>query len=243
MLKSLSLMSVRAITLLATTQAYSHVLCAPNNPQVNIGHQHNQTYTVPRIQPVVQHVVTRTVRPNHNQQKHLQAQRARQQKALANQRRINQQRRQQARRAQQQAAARKAQIIRQQQAAAQQARAARQKAALQAARYRAPAPAPRVVYQQPVQQQVTHYHAPQPVYSRPVAKQYVPSRTSVSFQVNTSHRIHNHTRRNIHRAQRPTQVLRFPQQPRRVLHKRAHQKRYHAHHNAHRNYQWVDNKH
>ena len=137
MLKSLSLISVSAVTLLATTQAYSHVLCAPNNPQVNIGHQHNQAYTVPRIQPVAQHVVRRTAQQNPNQQKHLQAQRARQQKALANQRRINQQRRQQAQRAQQQAAARKAQLIRQQQAAAQQARAARQQAALQAARQRA----------------------------------------------------------------------------------------------------------
>ena len=237
MLKSLSLISVSAITLLATTQAYSHVLCAPNNPQVNIGHQHNQSYTVPRIQPVVQHVVARPVQQNHNQQKHLQAQRARQQKALANQRRINQQRRQQAQRAQQQAAARKAQLIRQQQAAAQQARAARQQAAQQAARYRAPAPkivyqqpVQKVVYRQAVQQPVTHYHAPQPVYTRPVVRQYVPAQTSISFQVNTG-RAHNHG------------ALRYPKQARRLMHRRTHQKRYHVQHNNHQNYQWVNKNH
>lgn len=212
MLKSLTLLSVSAVTLLASTQAYSHILCAPNNPQVNVSHAHNQAYTVPRIQPVVRHVVAR---PVHNQQtqKHMQAQRARQQQALANQRRVNQQRRAQAQRIQQQVAARKAQQIRQQQAAAQRARAARQQAAQRAARFRQPVqqavyrqPAQRVVYRQPAPQ-VTYYQAPAAVV------QYVPARTSVSLQVNTARRVHSHTPHNVRHVNRALNVMHYPSQP------------------------------
>lgn len=260
MLKSLTLLSVSAVTLLATTQAYSHVLCAPNNPQIHYEHSHDRAYTVPRIQPVTTQSVQRTVHRvnNQQQQQHLQAQRARQQQALANQQRINQQRRAQAQRIQQQVAARKAQQIRQQQAAAQRARAARQQAALQASRnrvaapqpvYRQPVqqpqrvvyrqPAPQVVYQQPVQQivyrqpapQVTYIQAPAPVYVAPVTR-YIPARTSVSFQVNTGRRHHRHARRHIKRVHRSRQVVRYPKRPR----------HYNVRVNAHRHHQWKNKR-
>ena len=207
MLKSFGLISFSAAVLFTTTQAHSHVLCVPNNPQVHIGHAHDQPYTVPRIQPVVRHVVPRANHVNHDRQKHLQAQRARQQRALANQRRINQQRRIQAQKNQQQAAARKAQQIRQQQAAAQRARVARQQAAVRATQYRAPAH--KTVYHQPIQQ-VSHYHAPAPVYVAQPIRQYVPTRSSISFQINTNRRVHRLARRHIRHARQSRQVLRFP---------------------------------
>jgi len=255
MLKSLTLLSVSAATLLATTQAYSHVLCAPNNPQLNVSHSHNQAYSVPRIQPVVRHVAARPAYNQQNQQ-HLQAQRARQQQALANQRRINQQRRAQAQRVQQQTAARKAQQIRQQQAAAQRARAARQQAAQRAAQSRQLAqravhrqPVQQAVYRQPVQRIVYQQPRPQPqrvvyqpapqitYYQAPAPVRYVPARTSVSFQINTNRRVHNHARRHIRRVHQSRQVMRYPKQPRRMHHRVA-KKRYHGRSHGHRNYQW-----
>lgn len=82
MRKSLALLSVTAATLLTTTQAYSHVLCAPNNPQMNIGHVHNQAYSVPRIQAVIRHAPRSVTALNH-QHEHLQVQRARQRRIIA----------------------------------------------------------------------------------------------------------------------------------------------------------------
>jgi len=252
MLKSLTLLSVSAATLLATTQAYSHVLCAPNNPQIHISHAHDQAYTVPRIQPIATHAVRRTVQVNHNQQKHLQAQRARQQKALANQRRINQQRRAQAQQVQQQVAARKAQQIQQQQVAAQQARAARQQAAQQAARNRAQAqrqqaqqvvhnqpvvqpqrvvyrqPAPQVVYQQPVQQVVYRQPAPQVTYIQAPAPVYVaPVTRYIPARTSVSFQVNTGRRHHSHARRHIKRVNRS----RRVV-------RYQTRPNAHRNHHW-----
>ena len=266
MLKSLTLLSVSAATLLATTQAYSHVLCAPNDPQLHVKHSHNQAYTVPRIQPIASHTVSRTVQGNPNQQQHLQAQRARQQQALANQRRINQQRRAQAQQIQQQVAARKAQQIQQQQAAAQQARAARQQAAQQAARSRAqvqrqqvqqvvyqpPAvqqpqrvvyrqPAPQVVYQQPAQQVVYTQPAPQVTYIQAPAPVYVaPVTTYVPARTSVSFQI-NANRGYSHARRHIRRVNRQRQvlrYPRQRGYGRVAQKRYQARPNAQRNYRW-----
>lgn len=186
MIKPLSLLSISTIALLASTQAHSHVLCAPNNPQLIQSHNHNQSYTVPRIQQVTQ----------QSSQKHLQAQRARQQKALANQQRLTQQRRAQALAKQRQAQARKNAIIQQQRVAAQRAQAARQKAALIAAQrvktqqrqvaskpvYRAPAQTVRYVAPTYVQQPV--YRAPAPT------RVYTPARSYVSVQVSTGSNRH-----------------------------------------------------
>ena len=192
MIKPLSLLSISTIALLATTQAHSHVLCAPNNPQLIQSHAHNQAYTVPRIQVSQQ-----------NNQKHLQAQRARQQKALANQQRINQQRRAQALAQQKQAQVRKNAIIQQQRLAAQRAQAARQRAALVASQ-RATAQRRHVVskpvYRAPVQ--TVRYVAPvyvqQPVYRAPApTRVYTPARSYVSVQVlsGSNRRYHQHPAR------------------------------------------------
>ena len=176
MYKTLGIFSVGAMTLLVASQANSHVLCLPNTLQPTV-HTHNQTFTVPRIQPVVSHTASRTIYQNQNQQKHLAAQRARQQKALENQRRINEQRRLQAIKIQQQVAARKAEQIRQQRAAAKRAQAARQRAALQAAKRKA-------AMARQVTQQATHQQA--------TNTDYVPSPQSVSISINTQSNYHSH---------------------------------------------------
>ncbi|PWQ93861.1 hypothetical protein [Leucothrix arctica] len=190
MIKPLSLLSISTIALLATTQAHSHVLCAPNNPQLIQSHSHNQAYTVPRIQVSQQ-----------NNQKHVQAQRARQQKALANQQRITQQRRAQALAQQKQAQARKNAVIQQQRVAAQRAQAARQKAALIASQ-RATAQRRQVVskpvYRTPVQ--TVRYVAPapvvyvqQPVYRAPApTRVYRPATSYVSVQLSSGSNRHYH---------------------------------------------------
>ena len=188
MIKPLSILSISAVTLLATTQAHSHVICAPNNPNFSQAHTHNQSYTVPRIQQVSQ----------QSSQKHLQAQRARQQKALANQQRINRQRRAQALAKQQQDKARKAVLIQQQRAAALRAQAARQKAALAAAKrvrtqQRQVTTKP-VHYAQPAYVQQPTYHAPAPT------RVYRPANNYVSVQISTGsnhrgQRAHQHHHR------------------------------------------------
>lgn len=185
MLKSLSILSISAAILLTTTQAYSHVLCAPNNPQINVAHAHNQPYLVPRIQSIINH----TIQHNQSQQKHLRAQRVRQQRALANQRRINQQRRLQAQRVRQQAEAKKSQQIRRQKITAQQARSTRQKAALQVAKYRALVQ--QATYQQPVRQ-LNYHQLPARVYANPPVQHFIPVQ-SVSIQINTGSQTHSHS--------------------------------------------------
>lgn len=206
MLKPLTILSVSTVALLASTSAFSHVICAPDSPQGRVtGHTHNQAYTVPRI--------VQTAAPNPNQARYLQQQRARQQAALANQQRINQQRRAQALQKQQQVAAQKARQIQLQRLAAQRAQQARQQAAVararqaklqaqQAARY---VPAKQVVrYTPPVVQQryvqptyvqptyvepVVYYQAPAPVvyqapvYYAPQPASYTPSTSYVSVSV------------------------------------------------------------
>ena len=196
MIKSLSVLSISSIALLSATQAHSHVLCAPNNPQFVQAHTHNQPHKLPRIQV-----------SNHNKQKHLQAQRARQQKALANQQRINQQRRAQALAKQQQDRARKAAAIQQQRLAAQRAQAARQKAALAAAKrvkVQQRQVASKPVYYQPAPVvQTVRYVAPQPVYRAPVqTRVYRPANSYVSVQINSGASRHHHHQRN-HHVQRP----------------------------------------
>lgn len=237
MLKPLTILSVSTVALLASTSAFSHVICAPDSPQGRAtGHTHNQTYTVPRIvqQPAAHN--------NPNQARYLQQQRARQQKALANQRRINQQRRAQALQKQQQIAAQKARQIQLQRLAAQRAQQARQQAALarakharlqaqQAARYVPPAaPVKQVVrYTAPVVQQhyvqptyvqpVVYYQAPAPVvYQAPV---YTPARTSytptsayVSVSVGSGGD-HQSSRSGYHRVSAPVKQVHtkhYPQQ-------------------------------
>ena len=218
MLKPLSLLSISAAVLLASTQSYGHVLCAPNTPHIKQAHNHGQSYTIPRIAV-----------NNQNNQRHLQAQRARQQKALANQQRINQQRRAQAQRRQQQDAARKAQLIKQQQLAAQQARVARQRAAQQAAQravaartyqarsvpvYQKPAyvqqpavqyvqqPAVRYV-QQPAVQYVQPRYVPQPAY-------YTPSRSSFSVTIGGDSNRGNGHRTHRRSSGKSRHVVRYP---------------------------------
>ena len=268
MLKPLSLLSISAAVLLASTQSYGHVLCAPNNPHIKTAHTHGQSYTVPRI----------AVSNQHNQ-RFLQEQRARQQKALANQQRINQQRRAQAQRRQQQEAARKAQIIRQQQLAAQKARATRQQAAQLAAqravaqRRAQQARAATTVYQKPVyvqqpavryvQQPAVQYvqqpavtyvqprYVPQPVY-------YTPSRSS--FSVTVGGNSSNHSQRR-HRAPQARHVVRYPRQQRavrsnthykarqraatqnRAAHHRANQQRINAKRANYQRHQWRSSGH
>ena len=214
MIKPFSLLSISAIALLSTTQAYSHVLCAPNNPQLHQSHSHNQVYKVPRIGVVQQ-----------NQQKHLQAQRARQQKALANQQRINQQRRAQALAKQQQAKARKNALIQQQRLAAQRAQAARQKAALAASRQaktQIRQAASKPVYYQPAPVQTVRY-VQQPVYRAPApTRVYSPASAYVSVQVSSGvgrhHQpIHHNVQTHSHSKGSSYRSYRHTAQPRHIV--------------------------
>jgi len=111
LIKPLLLATLTSTSLLLSTQAYSHLLCAPNGVSITTPHSHSQqVHYVPRI---TTHTTTTVSAEQH--QRFLQDQRIRQQKALANQRRINQQRRAAAQKRQQQIAAQKAKRIAQQQ--------------------------------------------------------------------------------------------------------------------------------
>jgi hypothetical protein len=236
MLKPLTILSVSTVALLASTSAFSHVICAPDSPQGRaIGHTHNQAYTVPRI-------VQQPAAHNPNQARYLQQQRARQQKALANQQRINQQRRAQALQKQQQIAAQKARQIQLQRLAAQRAQQARQQAAQararqaklqaqQAARYVRPAaPVKQVVrYTAPVVQQqyvqptyvqpVVYYQAPAPVvYQAPVyyapRTTYTPTNSYVSVSVGGGNGGDHGSRSSFHRVSKPVKQVHTKHYPR-----------------------------
>lgn len=221
MFKSLSLLSISTAVLLASTQSYGHVLCAPNTPHIKTTHAHGQNYTVPRI-TTTQH-----------SQRFLQEQRARQQKALANQQRINQQRRVQAQRRQQQDAIRKAQIIKQQQLAARQARAARQRVIQQTASSHTHYVKTGSADQQPIYVQ-PRVHYVQPTYN-PSPVYYTPSRSSISVTIESSENDSNRLRAKHSNKNRHVVRHKKRQHIQRVKHRNAQKQKQH-HRKAKQNY-------